>query len=216
MESLVRAKFKEINLEDMLSQLGEDMTKNILSSFVCEKNPDVDSFLKEKAILFSQKNYAKTFLIFWEAEESQFGRSTKELVGYYAIAHKSITISRDMPSGNKMVSKKWRDICKVANTRSSEDSCVLSAHLIGQLGKNYNNGNNLLISGDDLLGMALKKVLEVIKLAGGKVVYVECEDEKKLLDFYNRNKFEVFGKRRLDRDETDLKGTYLMQLYRYL
>ena len=64
--------------------------------------------------------------------------------------------------------------------------------------------------------MALKKIVEIRKLAGGKVVFLECEDEEKILKFYENNGFEVFGKRNLDGDETDIKGSYLMQLYRYL
>lgn len=215
MKSLIQSEFKEIGLEDMLSQIGEDMTKNILSYFMCPQNKDVENFLKEKAVLFSQKEISKTYLVFWEAKESEFGKRQKEFVGYYAVGHKPIIISRETSLG-KMTSSRWRKICKVANERSNSTKCVLSAHLIGQLGKNYHNANNHLISGDDLLQMALQKIVEIRKLAGGKVVYLECEDEKKLLDFYKRNGFEVFGKRNLDGDETDIKGSYLMQLYKYL
>ena len=67
-----------------------------------------------------------------------------------------------------------------------------------------------------MLQMALQKIVEIRKLAGGKVVFLECEDEEKILKFYKNNEFEVFGKRILDGDETDIKGSYLMQLYRYL
>lgn len=215
MEPLIQSKFKTINLEDMLSQLGEDMTKDILSSFSCPKNKDVENFLKEKAILFSQQDHAKTYLIFWEAEKSEFGTSKKELVGYYSLAIKPICISRETNIG-KMSSKKWRELCRKANTRSSLNECFLSAYLIGQLGKNFSDGNNLLISGKDLLGMAMQKVFEAKKLSGGKVVYVECENKENLLEFYKENDFEVFGKRDLDRDETDVEGSSLMQLFRYM
>ena len=85
-----------------------------------------------------------------------------------------------------------------------------------QLGKNFSDGNNLLISGKDLLGMAMQKVFEAKKLSGGKVVYVECENKENLLKFYKENDFEVFGKRDLDRDETDVEGSSLMQLFRYM
>lgn len=115
-----------------------------------------------------------------------------------------------------MTSTKWRKICNIANERSSSTECVLSSHLIGQLGKNYCDANDWLICGDDLLQMALQKIIEIKKLSGGKVVFLECEDEEKILNFYKQNGFEVFGKRNLDRDETDIKGSYLMQLYRYL
>lgn len=215
MEPLIYSEFKVINLEDMLSELGEDMTKNILSSFSCPQNRDVEKFLKEKAILFSQQDYAKTYLVFWRVEDSDFGKSRNELVGYYAIATKSICIPRGT-NISYLTSSKWRRLCRIANTRSNSNECSLSAHLIGQLGKNFSDGNNLLISGKDLLNLALQKVFEVKKLAGGKVVYVECENKERLLSFYQNNGFEVFGERSLDRDETDIEGSTLMQLYKYL
>ena len=215
MKSLINTKYREINLEDMLSQLGEDKTKNILSSFVCPQNVDVQNFIREKAIIFSNCGYAKTYLVYWQAEESDFGEEKKELVGYYAIGTKLFKISRDNSIG-RISSKKWRNICQVANTRSSSSECALSAHLVGQLSKNYDNGNELLISGDDLLAMALQKILEVQKLIGGKIVYVECENEEKLISFYKRNGFELVGERFLDGDETGIKGQSLMQLYKYL
>ncbi len=202
-------------MDDMVSQLGEDMTKKILSSFSCPKNRDLEVFLKDKAVLFSKKDISKTYLVFWEAKESEFGRRQMELVGYYAIGQKPITIPRETPLG-KMKSTQWRKICRIANESSSSTKCILSSHLIGQLGKNYHKANNFLIYGDDLLQMALQKIMQVKKLIGGKVIFVECEDIEKVRSFYERNGFEVFGKRDLDGDETDIKGSYLLQLYRYL
>lgn len=38
-----------VNLRDMIEQLGEDKTKNILSNFSCPLNKDVDGFLKNKS-----------------------------------------------------------------------------------------------------------------------------------------------------------------------
>ena len=115
-----------------------------------------------------------------------------------------------------MKSAKWREICRIANVKTKEEDCILSAHLIGQLGKNFSSGNNLLISGHELLNLALQKIYEAQKLIGGRIVYVECEDKEKLLSFYDKNDFQLVGKRMLDGDETDLNGSYLMQLYRCL
>ncbi|MCU5941466.1 N-acetyltransferase, partial [Clostridioides difficile] len=52
---------------------------------------------------------------------------------------------------------------------------------------------------------------------GGKIVYLECEDKPKLIEFYKDNGFVDFGKRSLDKDETDsLDGGYLVQMLKYL
>ena len=37
----------------------------------------------------------------------------------------------------------------------------------------------------------------------------------KLLQFYEKNNFVSFGKRKLDKDETNLEGTCLIQLLQY-
>lgn len=47
--------FVQFNLSDLLDQLGEDEVKKILSSFSCPMNADVEKFLKEKAIEFSNE-----------------------------------------------------------------------------------------------------------------------------------------------------------------
>ena len=93
----------------------------------------------------------------------------------------------------------------------------MSAPLIGQLGKNFANSYNTLISGDELLKLALDKVKKMQEIVGGKIVYLECEDKPRLIDFYSENGFVNFGKRMLDRDETDtLSGEYLIQMLKYM
>ena len=93
---------------------------------------------------------------------------------------------------------------------------TVSAPLIGQLGKNYANGNDTLISGDELLSLAIEKVRQVQREIGGRFVYLECEEKEKLMKFYEKNHFKFFGKRKLDRDETDLNGQYLIQFFAML
>ena len=51
---------------------------------------------------------------------------------------------------------------------------------------------------------------------GGRFVYLECEEKEKLIKFYENNHFKLFGKRKLDRDETDIKGEYLLQYFAML
>ena len=87
------------------------------------------------------------------------------------------------------------------------------APLIAQLGKNFSNGNDTLISGADLLQLAVNKIQKIQKEIGGRFMYLECEDNEKLLAFYNKHNFKIFGKRILDRDETDIKGDYLIQMF---
>lgn len=94
---------------------------------------------------------------------------------------------------------------------------MISAPLIGQLGKNFANGYDNLIPGDVLLKLATDKARAIQAVLGGKFVYLECEDKDALLNFYGDNGFVIFGKRDLDRDERDRQsGQYLVQLLKYL
>jgi len=77
--------------------------------------------------------------------------------------------------------------------------------------------NENLITGDELLKMACDKINEIQLIAGGSIVYIECEDVQKLKEFYLRNGFVEFGRRKLDNDEKDdLSGEYLIQMVKYL
>lgn len=199
--------FIQMNLSDMISELGEDKVKTILSSFVCPLNEDVQDFIHNKAIEFAKQGWAGTTLVFWRSDD----KKEKYLVGYYALASKYICVSKGAVS--KSIAKKM-NVHGDFNPDSRE--YIVPASLIGQLGKNFDTGNNLLISGAELLQLALDKIKDIQKEVGGKFVYLECEDKKKLIDFYENNGFTQFGKRKKDRDELGIDGDYLIQLLRYM
>ncbi|MBM6752291.1 N-acetyltransferase [Mediterraneibacter glycyrrhizinilyticus] len=199
--------FVQMNLSEVISQLGEDDAKHILSSFSCPLNLDVENFLKSKAIEFSKRGFSKTHLVYWMTDDG----NEKELVGYYTIASKFITIQRSVI--NYREARKLREH-GIFDSKLNE--YTVAAPLIAQLGKNFHNGNNTLISGKDLLQMAIDKIKMVQNEVGGRFVYLECEEEQKLIDFYESNNFKLFGKRKLDLDETDIKGKYLLQYFTIL
>lgn len=196
-------KFYVIALDDLIKQIGEDSTKRILSFFECPQNKDVEDFLRYKAIEFSKQRLAKTYLVYWATIDYR----EKELVGYFTVSLKQISIDKKDLSNTKRKAYK-----KYAINNDSESTYDLPAVLIGQLGKNFNNSNDSLISGQDLLTLAIQKVKEIYTLVGGRYVYLECEDNQRLLSFYESNGFVIFGSRNLDRDETNIKGSKLIQL----
>lgn len=202
----MKNEYKIINLNYMISELGEEKSKEILSNFCCPQNKDVQEFLKIKAIEFSKRGLAGIHLVFMKIKEKM------KLLGYFTLSNKIISIQKKSLS-NKLRSR----ISKFVSYDKDNNKYVLGAILIGQLGKNYNEDLNRLITGDELLKMACEKVKDTQMDIGGKVVYLECEDNKYLLDFYKSNGFVNFGKRNLDKDETDrLNGKYLIQFLKYL
>lgn len=198
-----------VNLKDMLNEdyLGESATKSVLSSFSCPLNPDVEHFLKHTAIEFSKQSISSTYLIMASYKQEYV------LCGYFTLANKVFCIDK-----SSLPNKRWRSrMSRFGQFDKAIDKYTISAPLIGQLGKNYSNGYDKLITGDELLKLALDKVKQMQYIVGGKIVYLECEQKDKLIEFYESNGFVNFGLRALDRDETDrLSGESLVQMLKYM
>lgn len=198
--------YVQYNLNDLIRELGEDRVKSILSDFSCPQNDDVQYFAREKAIEFSKRGFAKTHLVYYCNDKTKENR----FVGYYTIANKNILVSK------RALNQKARSrIHNHGDYISELKKYLVTAPLIGQLGKNFKDNNDKLISGDELLGMAIDKIQKAQYDIGGKFIYLECEDVEYLRKFYKRNGFVAFGKRKLDADETNIKGKELIQLLLY-
>ena len=196
--------YRVVNLKALVEELGEDAVKSILSNFSCPLNPDVEFFLSKKAIDFAKQGWAQTHLVFASYKGDWV------LVGYFALANKYIRISAKR-LGSASGSLRRR-ISKFATYDSTLKSYILAAPLIAQLGKNFSNNYNELITGDELLEEACNKIARFQFDMGGRFAYLECEDKPRLIDFYSRNGFCEFDIRKLDRDETDK----LVQMLKYI
>lgn len=196
--------YKKILLSDMIEELGEDRAKEILSEFSCPLNSDVEKFLKSTSIEFAKQRIAATHLLFCDY------KGKLVLVGYFTVALKTFKVVKSCLSKTKQ-----KQISKFGTYDSDTKSYNIPAPLIAQLGKNFTNGYNKLITGDELLSIACANVNECQLLLSGKIVYLECEEKQKLIDFYESNGFCKFGKRKLDKDE-DVDGEYLCQMLKYL
>ena len=198
-----------INLRDMLldEMLGEKFAKELLSTFSCPLNPDVEYFFKHTAIEFAKQGIANTYLIMASYKEKYV------LVGYFTLANKFFVMDK-----SSVPNRKWRSrLAKFAYFDTTINKYLITAPLIGQLGKNYTNSYNKLITGDELLKLALDKVAEMQHIVGGKIVYLECEQKERLISFYERNGFVNFGTRLLDKEEiSKLSGKALVQMLKYM
>ena len=198
--------YKIINLKDIYNAVGESRTKEVLKDFKCDLNNDVEYFLKEKAIEFSKQDISRTYIVMSQHKEKEV------IVGYFAIANKSTIIKKVILSNTKR-----KSLLKYAKYDNAIKGYNIALPLIGQIGKNYNNGYDKLISGEILLKFACDKIKEIQNMIGGRHVFLECEDNEKLKEFYENNGFECFGKRNLEKDEMDKNnGAYLLQMLRDL
>ena len=118
------------NIREYLSassdeDLGEDALQQLLSEFFCDKNPDVEKFLKEQAIDFAKKHQSVTYLVFSNDDAS--------LAGYFTLAIKPITVHTE---GLDMSKSMQRRLARVSEFDKENGTYTLSAYLIAQLGKN--------------------------------------------------------------------------------
>lgn len=179
-------KYTVFNIREYLNGktngLGEDELLQVLSEFSCKKNPDVERFAKEQAIEFAKKQQSVTYLV--------FSTDDAELVGYFAITIKPITVDAEPFSNTTR-----RKLARVSELNEYDHTYSLAAYLIAQLGKNYYKDLNERITGGELLGLALKQILQLQYMAGGMVVFLETSNDEKLLSFYKNEGFKQFDSR---------------------
>lgn len=169
--------------DDQNQKIGENELKNILSDFSSPKNKDVEDFLKNKAVDFANKHQSVTYLV--------YSKDTVEMVGYFTITMKPVTIKAN---GLSKTARKRLD--RISRYDEKTDTYVVSAYLIAQFGKNYGDTVTDPISGIDLMDCTMDTLREIQYQLGGLLVYLECENQEKLLDFYqNQNGFRLFGER---------------------
>ena len=106
-----------------------------------------------------------------------------------------------------------RKIARVSELDEKNSTYTLSAYLIAQLGKNYSDGANEHITGEQLLQAAIDTVKELQYLAGGMVVFLEAENEEKLIKY-----FEIIIFNDLNVDENNINDVYniLKNIFRKL
>lgn len=165
-----------------LTYIGEESLYDLLSDFSCPKNPDVEYFLSHNAIEFTKKDQSVTYLVF-DAEDAS-------LVGYFSLTVKPISIY--ISNISKTMAKK---LSRVSILDKETQSYTTVAYLIAQLGKNYALPKNKQIPGNVLLGFALKTISSIKYSVGGIIEFLECEDNRFLLNFYIENHFKPFDTR---------------------
>lgn len=161
----------------------EEKAQELISVFICEKDKDVENFLKEKAILFEKLGKSRTYFIFDEEQNDEFN-----ILAYFTLAMQVLRVPEELLSGRKT---KLLDgfSSKARGTKITEFPSIL----IGQIAKNdlYRE----LISGREVLEYCLITVLTGQSVLGGRIIMLECKDIPYIIELYER-----FGFQKLERD----------------
>lgn len=193
-------------ISQMIQIYGEEQIKTLLSKFSCPINLDVENFIKQNAISSDKQGFSTTRLVFASY------KGAPVLVGYFTLANKVLVVSRSCKLSNRLKSRLNRFGTYNQELKQRE----IPAPLIAQLGKNFAYAQHKLITGDELLEIATEYVRKALRLLGGRVVYLECEDDPRLIHFYARNGFVAFDDRQMDTEEQQvMRGTRLVQMIKH-
>lgn len=138
--------------------------------------------MKNSSIEFTKKNQSVTYLV--------FSKENGALLGYFTIALKALTVR-----GETVSKTTKRKLLRISELDEKSDTYTMAAYLIAQLGKNYAGGMEKKITGAELLELAWGIIERMQYLGGGLVVFLEANNEEKLLSFYNTNRFVQFDTR---------------------
>ena len=79
-------------------------------------------------------------------------------------------------------------------------SYLLSGFLIAQFSKNYGVDSGTRITGDELMALCERELVDLQRRVGGGIQYLDCEANAKLISFYENLGFRLFGERFSEQD----------------
>ena len=180
-----------VNIMEYLcdTHMVEDLF-GLCSLFECPLNKDVETFLKNSAVDFARKHQAVSYLV--------FSQKNGAFLGYFSLAIKTISVKAQNVSRTVQ-----RKLSRMSTLDGEEYN--IPAYLIAQLGKNFQQGLNDTITGNELLSLAMEQISFLQHRVGGVLCVLECENKEKLLNLYCvQNHFVEFGTRKTKSTEKSL------------
>lgn len=186
-----KEKIKVLSLGKLLSQAEtqediQDLT-DLLSSFSCDKDKDIERFLHNRAIEFEHLNKGRTYLLC--DNENFYEKGQFVILGYFTIALKVL----DLP--DELSNRKRKDLDGLSAKLHGDVIRSIPCYLIGQLAKNSNIPKKQAVKGSELIDCALAVIQSAETLVGGRYVMIECHNIPELLRLYTENGFEKFAEK---------------------
>lgn len=119
-----------ISLKQIYTDFGKDKTLELIDTFQCPLNIEIEIFLREKALLYEKYNVSRTFLYIHREHED-----TLEILGFFSLTIKEFLFPDEMPNAHK------RRILKTGYQMHRQMASIL----IAQLGKNMNTNLTSMI-----------------------------------------------------------------------
>ena len=169
--------YRTVSLFDLINEgVGKEEIKKLLADFSCPLNEDVEFFIHHKAYDFERVGLARTYLVYAIIE------GEPNLVAIYSIGQSNVEISNDL--NTKMKRKIFGSTYPLGKN--------IKTLLIGQLSKNYKNGNNQYITGNLLMRLVFERIKEIHSIFPSVVTHIDCKNIMVLRKYYERFGFSLF------------------------
>ena len=165
-----------------MENMDEDRVDEILSSFSCAKDPDIESFIHHRAVEFEKLYKARTYLVLDQNQLESNPSDNLIIYGYISLALKVLTVPDDLSNRKRM------SLDGFSSKINGQPISLFPCYLIGQLSRNSNVPKDSL-TGDDLIGFACDIIENSVKAVGGRLILIECHPDEKLINFYKHNGF---------------------------
>ena len=166
---------------------SDETLAEVISTFECSHDSDIESFFYDKAVLFDRKGKSKTHLIL---NHDALENCRIEILAYFSLAIHLLKI----PEGTSAT--QIRRLDGLYSRTGGEPISEIPSFLIGQLSKNDKYAKS--ISGSLILEYALYAISVAEECVGGRIIHVECRDISQVISFYENNGFKI-----LRRDPND-------------
>ncbi len=165
------------------NKIDETSLKEVFSTFICSKDPDISSFLVNSAVRFEKERTSRTYLIIDENTKDKI-----KIKGFFSIALKTLELTSTLSNNQR------KKILKCSN----DDN--IACYLIGQLGRDDSTDKGF---GKELLETAISYIKAACNIVGGRLVYLDCKRELK--DYYENAGFKYL--------QDNKENNQLIQMY---
>lgn len=172
-------------LQGLISMRGAEEVLEILSTFQCSYDADIENFLHNRAIDFEKIAKARTYLL---CDAALFQEGTINILAYFALSLKVLILPEEMSIRAR---KEYDGFSgKIHGQPVREIPC----YLIGQLARDSRIDSSVL-SGSEIIDTAMSVIGPSFKGVGGRWVIIECHNTQPLIDFYEKNAFRFIMER---------------------
>lgn len=148
------------SLRELIENVGEPRTAEVLRRFTCTKDPDLELFLHRNAVMMEKKALSRTYVALTDDDR---------VVGYFSVGMKCMGVPDDVPISGSLRKK----------LNVNGETGVAQMYLLGQLARSDDSEVGI---GAKLLDDALDIIHRAFIAVGCRAVRVDCKTD--LLGYY--------------------------------